>query len=341
MPVRIRTMARRIVLLGFLVVIGVGASLAYAKFANSGSAVARVSDCVRAAGPHSGAVAATTRREALSRAVDRYGKRFPSSYSGARWYRAERRPRLAIGFTNDLKRHLADLRKLAGDPGLILVCKTTRSAATLARITARIPHRGLREAGSLGWDRVLVHLRADQAQLANDLIARFGDALVVQLGLQPYRDIDRRRLLHFPPPPKCPWLPVAASSSLSAHLHLDTDVLTAGADLSGTVDVRNDGVVNAPLMTGSPQLTYVLVPGTNTVVATQYDGAIAGVGIGGPVPPGGSIPIRVIGATATCTAGAPPALSPGVYEVLVAVPIDELHPQRGAILSNRVTVTLQ
>ena len=331
---------RRMVLLGVLtVIVGIG-SVAYGTFVSSGSAVAAVSDCVRAAGLQSRAVAATTRREALSRAVDRYGRRFRSSYSGARWYRGARRPRLAVGFTNGLPRHLAALRRLTGDPGLLLMCKTARSAATLARIQAKIPHRARRDAGPLGWDHILVHLRADQTQLADELIARFGDVLVLQLGLQPYRESDRRRL-RFVPPPRCPRLPAPALSSLSAHLRLGAAEFAAGADLSGTVDVGNNGLTSAPLSTGSPQLTYVLMPGTDTVVATQYDGVIAGVGIGGPVRPGASIPISVIGATATCAAGAPPALAPGSYEVMVAVPVDDAHPKRGAILSNRVTVTLQ
>jgi len=85
----------------------------------------------------------------------------------------------------------------------------------------------------------------------------------------------------------------------------------------------------------------VLVPGTDTVVAAGFDGLIAGVGVGGPVRPGASIPIHVIGATATCAAGTPPALAPGPYEVMVAVPVDQVHPQRGAVRSNRVAVTLR
>ena len=242
-----------------------------------------------------------------------------------------------MGFTGDLLRHQAALRRVVGAPDLLLMCRTTHSSAEIARVGTKIPRRGLRESGTIGWDHLLVHLRADQPKLADQLIARFGGIVVVQLGNQPYRQTRAQATA----PPRCPKLPSLAPLSLSAHLTLDTLDVAAGTDLAGTVSLRNDGAANVTLNSGEPELTYVMVPGTDIVVAAGFDGAIAGVGIAGTLHPAASIPIHVIGTTATCTAGASPALTPGAYEVMVAVPIDEANPQRGGVRSNRVPLTLR
>jgi hypothetical protein len=67
---------------------------------------------------------------------------------------------------------------------------------------------------------------------------------------------------------------------------------------------------------GDPSSAVVVLPGTETVVGT-YDGAIAGVGIGGELAPGALRDLTIVGGTASCDPELGYALPPGDYEVVV------------------------
>lgn len=175
-----------------------------------------------------------------------------------------------------------------------------------------------REVGST-VDAVYVHLRADQADLAVELVRRYGDLVTVTLGNFSYPDARVGPSVGYAACEVRYDIPTEVHG-LRAVVRLSEGSVRAGADFAGTITVTNTGTAPLHFDSGAPLAGAVVEPGT-TRVAASYDSAIAGVGISADLAPGASRELPALFGTASCDPGVGYALPPGGYEVLVVVPI--------------------
>lgn len=168
---------------------------------------------------------------------------------------------------------------------------------------------------------VAVQLAPGQEHLAHQLLATYGRAVVVSVGLTRYVGAPGRS-------PRCGLLPRAARLPRGLHieLRLRSKVVAYGADFTGDVDVVEDGPGRFDTNIGQPLVAWLVRRGTRRVVGV-YAGGIAGTGYVTRTRTGHLRPIPVIGGTARCDGGIGSALPPGAYEVVVLV-APEVTPYR-------------
>lgn len=232
-------------------------------------------------------------------------------------------PQLVVGFTSNVEAHRAALDKVVADPDRLLVCRVAHSQADVSAAADEIQNSitsqsdGYISVGS-GVDAVAVRLRSDRQDVADDLVARYGDLVSITLG-------------NFPYPPSSDasssnagdWCATDLTgptdmNGLHATLTLDSASVRSGQDVNGTVTVTNTADIAVGFESGSPLIGWVVRPGTTTVVAS-YNGEIAGVGLGPTLQPGESTDIPVYIGTSSCDPDLGYTLPPGQYEVLSVV----------------------
>ena len=157
-------------------------------------------------------------------------------------------------------------------------------------------------------------LRADQAPLADQLIAEFGSMIHLTVGnfAYPLDPLTARNV--------CRPFRLASSTveGLRATVELAGPSVVSGADFSATVTVTNVGPDQVVVDGADPLTAVILRHGTSEMVAA-YDGNIGGTGIGLNLKPGASHAISVHGGTASCDPAPGAALPPGTYDVVVMV----------------------
>jgi hypothetical protein len=286
------------------------------------------------------------RAAALSADVDRliaYGCAHMDEWAGAQGEGGS-----IIGwFTGHVAEHEAALRPSLDHPDAVSFELGRYSAKELQAVhdeiwaTMREPANAYR-VRSVGrtLGAVTVALRADAHDLAEQLVARYGDRIGVRLGAQRF-GVPHPGLGDLP----CPSRPAGqVVDGLVAAVELPPEPVPSGGDFTGRVAVRNDGATTVRFDTGEP-LTATVMDATGAVVAT-YDGDIAGVGRLVELAPGAEATMRVLGGTASCDPALGFALPPGVYSVVVVIPTSAtsgtptVDPAAGPIVAGTATLTI-
>lgn len=261
-------------------------------------------------------------------------------------------PRAVIGFTRDVAVHAAALHAQLERPEELFVCQVRHSAAEIAAAADEIQQQMMGSngasspyvsagAGPLGVD---VTLRPDQQTLADELLVRYGDLVVVTLGLWPYPKGSR--------PVSDIALRACAGAAVGGPTVLDglraratpqPATVASGEEFGGTVVITNEGTVPASFQSGDPLVGYLVRPGTDAVVGISTMG-IAGVGAGGTLAPGESHELHLQAGTTSCTPDHY-AVEPGTYELVVPVVVgygeQATTPPTNRLVTERATVTVR
>ncbi len=254
-------------------------------------------------------------------------------------------PRVVVGFTGDLAPHQDALRPQLADPDRVLICQVPFSGGQLQAIAQEI-QRSMVPGGPVvgvgaGASAVNVTVTADGEAFAADLIAAYGAAVEVQVGLLPYP---------MPAELAASTEVVAACAAdiagptgmdgLVAEPSLGSGAVVAGEATEGRVVFTNTGTSDVSFETGDPLVGVVVLPGTTEVVGT-YSGNIAGVGAGGVLAPGETLEVALLVGTASCIPANGYVLPPGEYEVIAVAVVDYLQqPAATRLVSLPATLTV-
>lgn len=248
--------------------------------------------------------------------ITRYGEEHPETWAGV-WFDNEPTVRVVAAFTGDLARHDAALRPLLRYPDRFVVESGQHSLAGLQQVRKEI--RSLLDQRAEETGRWVVHsvgirtravhvrLRADQEDLADELAARYGDAVQLQVGAFSFPDRQRGR-----PRRPAPTLQEQVFDGLEVSVEADRSVLEVGDDGRAQFVLRNSGPERiGPLHTGRP-LVGTLLDGSHETVGVHV-GAIAGTGLSLSLAPGESASISVLYGTASIREDLGYLLPPGTY----------------------------
>jgi hypothetical protein len=235
------------------------------------------------------------------------------------WFENEPTVRLVTAFSANVAHHEAELRRLVAHPERLDVRSMPWSRRTLQDILAQIHDMATTDGqgaflrwGS-GTGRVHVTVRPDRQTLAADLKDRFGDAIVLTVGLLPYppgRPLVERERLHRPTA-----LPTSVDvEGLHPQLVLSTPRLAPGQDGRGRLVVRNTGSALILRSTDQPLSGRILDRRTGDVVGGGA-GAIAGTGRSIRLQPGEQDTIELRFGTSSYLPALGYALPPGGYHV--------------------------
>ena len=273
----------------------------------------------------------TGRESALEddvRVVERYGEAHPDVWCGVM---VEQGPtvRLVTAFTHDVDRHAAELRKLVAVPERLTVRTHKYSKLELKRLTAEVGKRVFHHGGPgremwTTLERAHLVLRADQQELAAELLGQYGDALELTVGLfryppelvTPDRRVRECRL---------PDL-TTEMARLEATVALSSDTVAPGEDGEGTVVVRNHGPKRT-IETGPYLQGRVVRRGTDEVVGVHAPGAVDAVLRTYPMDPGQESPILLRFGTTSVSLDIGYALPPGQYGVRACLSVRQDGPR--------------
>jgi hypothetical protein len=158
-----------------------------------------------------------------------------------------------------------------------------------------------------GANRVIaIGLRANAEALARELVARYGTAVEVTVGLFPY------------PPPTAPQDGCAFVREvtpdhrpLAAGLVLEPTV-PSGGFYKGTVRITNTGPAPFALDTESSFSVYLFRPGEDVVIGVS-EGGVMGTGYGKTLAPREALDLPAGGGTASCDLAVGYVLPAGAY----------------------------
>ncbi len=231
-----------------------------------------------------------------------YAAQYPE-HAGSPWFdAADAKGRVVIGFTADVASHRKAMRPTLADPDRVLVCQIRHSAAEAAAAVAEIDAQsraapaGVWRGWSAGVDRAQVTVRADQRELADALLARYGDLVEVGLGLFPYPMPDDRSTVDV----RCPTASVDLPSTrpgVTTRVALAAAVLRSGADVDATVTATNEVTESVTVTFGGPAV--VVRAGTTEVVGTADFGMLLNLDMA-TLAPGASEQRSVRVGTASC-----------------------------------------
>jgi hypothetical protein len=256
-----------------------------------------------------------------------YGAAHPDEFGSVRFENAPR-VRIVIGFTDHVDVHCAALRALLEFPEEFEIIRQPRTSNDIEQIQQEISVLAgprMRYSG-IGAGTIDVGLRADGEPIAEQIRARYGDLVTIQVGLQAYPPGRA-------PAPDCAARsgPIVVGSPFAATLRLETSSVRSGEDFKATALVTNRGASPVEFESGDPMTAFIYRRGTDEIVGA-YDGGIGGVGLGATLAPGESIAVSVVGGTASCLADLGYALPPGEYDVRAAIDQYEHPPQGGVIV---------
>jgi hypothetical protein len=261
-----------------------------------------------------------------------YGAEHPDDFASVRFENAPR-VRIVIGFTERIDVHCAALRAMLEYPEEFEIIQQPRTARDLEEIQREIVALAgprMRAVG-IGAGTIDASLRADGQAIAEQIRAKYGDLVTIQVGLQPYPRGSG-------PSADCGARlgPVVTETPFTATLRLASSTVRSGEDFKATASVTNGGTSPVEFESGDPMTAFIYRAGTDEIVGT-YDGGIDGVGLGGTLAPGESIDVGVLGGTASCLAELGYALPPGTYDVRAAIDQYEHPPDGDVIISYLLT----
>ena len=238
-------------------------------------------------------------------AIRRYGEANPETWTGVR-FENEPRVRVIASFTGDLGRHEAALRGLLAYPDRLVLehARWTRAKLDLvaseirSTLRQRQDETGRRVMASLGVGTgvVSVGLQADQEDLAKELLARYEDAIELEVGAFSY-PMGRARAR--PRPQPGPEPEIIEIDGLELRLRPERRVFEMGDHGRADLVVRNVGSHHlGPLYSGRPLLA-LLVDDAGRVVGGSAPALVAGTGLGIDLDPGAELSVDVLFGTAS------------------------------------------
>lgn len=253
--------------------------------------------------------------------VAAYGEAHRADFGSVR-LESGRLVRLVVAFRDHISDHCAALRAMLEFPDEFEITRSVHTEAELRRIQDEIAAMAAGNMYSVGvvGDVVEVALTANAEAVAAQLVGRYGDAAQITVGRFTYPD----RLPDDHSLPCASEAPEADLPGVRATVHLSSDMVSAGADFSGSVTLVNEGHAAVHVETGSP-LSAVVFGADGVHPVSTYIGGIAGVGLTLDMPPGASRDIEILGGTASCDPAIGYALAPGTYIVRVPVEVYTMH----------------
>lgn len=245
-------------------------------------------------------------------AVRGYGAAHPDQFGDVR----VDGPRVVASFTSDLRRHLAALQQVVGDPDRIAVEPAKATGARLQQICDEVarcygddPRRVLVRTGP-----GVVAVRAPFEDVAAELHARYGAAIDITLGTKPY---PRGRItpgLAVPAPVPVTTVEVV---DLATVMELNGTSVRSGEDMRGRLRLVNRGAEPLRLRTGAIVPGGVRRPGTG-FLAGWFVGAVVAVAVGIDLAPGAERTHPLAVGTTSCLPDDSYGVPPGRYETIAA-----------------------
>lgn len=259
--------------------------------------------------------------------VQAYAAANPLDFGSVRFENLPR-VRIVVGFRADVGKHCAALRAMLAFPDSFEITWQSLSEIELTELHERIVMEIRGDMVSVGQasDHLEVTLRADAVDTARALLARYGSAVRLTVGMLPFPDPGGAA------GGRCLLPDDLRSADVQTRLELEPAIVRSGADFRGTVRLTNPGAGVLVVDSGEPGIAYIYRLGEDRPIGT-YTGIIGGVGRGDTLQPGASLAIGVVGGTASCDPASGWALGPGPYEARALI---EWHTDAGIghLLSN-------
>lgn len=220
-----------------------------------------------------------------------------------------------ISFTSDLDAHRDALAEFVEHPDELIVCQVAvsgdASAALQAQLTQELAGRFLSIGRGMG--AVEVVLAPNEAALAAELAARYGNAIELTVGALPY-PLDRASSICEPPPEE------RSLSGLDIAIVPPAGPLTAGGiePLGFTLTLTNVGDSSIRFDSGAAIGTFLDTEGN--VVSSSDNVSIADLGYTVDLAPGASTELPLYASAASCDPDLGYVLPPGDYLLIAHVP---------------------
>ena len=113
------------------------------------------------------------------------------------------------------------------------------------------------------------------------------------------------------------------SAELAASTTIDPSPIRRGADFTGKLTLTNNGEVPFGILAGGANAVDLLLPDSDTVVAT-FDGTVQSEPKLVTVAPKGKVELSLLGATASCTGLGGFSVPAGAYVGRVQVSVNDV-----------------
>lgn len=258
--------------------------------------------------------AEASRLEPMIGQVLAYGSQHPEQFGsyGLIWHDGGDAS-VFISFTSELAEHRQTLAGMVPFPEELIVCQVAVSGSDSEAIQAQLVDEleGRYLSIGLGVDGLAVTLAADEAELAADLQARYGDAINLYVGVLAY-PLDEATSACADPPAERevpglsitiepPDVPIAAAGTQPANL---------------TVTVTNAG--DTPIQFSSGTAIGTLLDSDGRVVNSNQI-SVADVGIEVDLQPGASTDLPLLVTTASCDPALGYIVPPGEYRLITEI----------------------
>ncbi len=256
--------------------------------------------------------------------VRQFGERHPDAFVTV-WFENAPKVRLvALLSGDDLAEHESELRQAVSYPDRLEVRRSRWSKSDRKDVRGALQECAADAIASMGHGRgvLRVQLWADQADRAEEICRRFGEAVVVTIGMFPYPDRFARTdqqpnpALDEPPPQRLAALPDDVRIELTEDL-----VIRSGAHLRTMIRVHNESAVDLAANTNGQINGAVVHPDTGQRVGC-YEGAQSMPLVRFDVPPGSTGDIPLLIGTASTKPELGWAVPPGPWAVRLVLSHD-------------------
>jgi hypothetical protein len=256
--------------------------------------------------------------------VRQFGERHPDAFVTV-WFENTPKVRLvALLSGDDLAEHESELRQAVSYPDRLEVRRSRWSKSDRKDVRAALQECAADAIASMGHGRgvLRVQLWADQADRAEEICRRFGEAVMVTIGMFPYPDRFARTdqqpnpALDEPPPQRLAALPEKVRIELTQDL-----VIRSGAHLRTMIRVHNESAVDLAANTNGQINGAVVHPDTGQRVGC-YEGAQSMPLVRFDVPPGSTGDIPLLIGTASTKPELGWAVPPGPWAVRLVLSHD-------------------
>lgn len=219
-----------------------------------------------------------------------------------------------ISFTTDVDHHRDELRSIVEYPDELIVCQAPVTGDVASGIAAQLTDElaGRFQHVGLGGDRVEVALNADEAELAGQLVARYGPAVEVTVGALAYPMSDATSTCG----------PAPAGETIDG---LVIEVVPPPGPISATatsvpdLSVRLTNHDGSQITFGSGAARATILDTAGNVVATSANVLAAAVGIGVDLGPGESVELPLVVGLASCNPDIGYTIPAGEYQIVADV----------------------
>ncbi len=256
--------------------------------------------------------------------VRQFGERHPDAFVTV-WFENTPTVRLVALLSGDeVAEHETELRQAVTYPDRLEVRRSRWSRSDRRDVRAALQECAADAIAGMGHGRgvLRVQLWADQADRAEEICQRFGDAVAVTIGMFPYPDRFARpereseAALDEPPPQKLATLPESVQVELTDDL-----VIRSGAHLRTVIRVHNDSECDVAANTNGQINGTVVHPDTGKRVGC-YEGAQLMPLVRFDVPSGSTGDIPLLVGTASTKPELGWAVPPGPWAVRLVLSYD-------------------